>query len=44
MSPWLVSPFPPIITIPTSLYRRGNGDDRSVGASDGSEKGATLIL
>jgi hypothetical protein len=36
--------FLQIITILTSLYRSGNGDDRSVGASDGSDKGATLIL
>jgi hypothetical protein len=35
--------FSRIITIPISLYRSGNGDDRTVGASDGSEKGATSI-
>ena len=35
--------FLQIITIPTPILGCWDGDDRSVGASDGSEKGATSI-
>jgi hypothetical protein len=42
MSPLLVGPFLPIITIPTSIYGCWDGDDWFVRVSklDGSEKGA----
>ena len=33
-----------IITIPTPIQGYGDGDDRSVEASHGSEKGVTAIL
>ena len=46
MTPPLSTPFLDIITIPISIYRGGDGDDRFCGVAtfDKSGKGATSIL